>query len=103
MTDAYHNHKKLQWDCINPDKLKKKKYKNSGTVYLQSIKLTKAYSFLEYIMGGCEINFTVGIDFTASNGDPSKPSSLHYIDPLRPNEYTTALVAVGSVCQYYDT
>jgi len=29
----------LQWDCINPDKMKKKKYKNSGTVYLQSIKV----------------------------------------------------------------
>ena len=68
-----------------------------------SSQITKTYSFLEYIQGGCQINFTVGIDFTASNGNPSLPSSLHYIDPFKPNEYTAALMAVGSVCQYYDT
>jgi hypothetical protein len=54
-------------------------------------------------MGGCQINFTVGVDFTASNGDPSQPTSLHYIDPYKPNQYTQALVAVGQVCQDYDT
>lgn len=103
ITAAYQSGKKLQWECINPAKQKKRKYKNSGTVYLQSVKITKTYSFLEYIMGGCQVNFTVGVDFTASNGDPRKPSSLHYLDPYRPNEYTRALVAVGSVCQDYDT
>ena len=45
----------------------------------------------------------VGIDFTASNGDPSHPQSLHYINPYEPNEYVRALVAVGEVCQDYDT
>ena len=54
-------------------------------------------------MGGCQINFTVGVDFTASNGDPAKPTSLHYIDPYKPNQYTEALVAVGQVCQAYDS
>ena len=53
-------------------------------------------------MGGCQINFTVGIDFTGSNGNPRKPTSLHYIDPHKPNEYTTALIAVGEICQDYD-
>lgn len=53
-------------------------------------------------MGGCQINFTVGIDFTGSNGNPRHPSSLHYIDPFKPNEYTTALIAVGEICQDYD-
>ena len=54
-------------------------------------------------MGGCQINFTVGVDFTASNGEPSDPKSLHYINPIQPNEYTHALWAVGGVCQDYDT
>ena len=54
-------------------------------------------------MSGCQINFTVGVDFTLSNKDPKNPTSLHYIDPLKPNQYTQALVAVGSVCQDYDT
>lgn len=61
------------------------------------------YSFLDYVMGGCQINFTVGVDFTASNGNPSHPQSLHFIDPVRPSEYTHALWAVGGVCQDYDT
>ena len=64
--------------------------------------MLKMYSFLDYIIGGCQINFTVAIDFTASNGDPKEPSSLHYINPSAPNEYTKALVAVGEVCQDYD-
>lgn len=54
-------------------------------------------------MGGCQINFTVGVDFTASNLEPSNPKSLHYIDPYTPNQYTQALMAVGSICQDYDT
>ncbi|CAN6471891.1 unnamed protein product [Victoria cruziana] len=38
------------------------------------------HSFLDYIAGGCELNFMVAIDFTASNGNPRLPDSLHYID-----------------------
>ena len=38
-------------------------------------------SFLEYIEGGCYLSFMVAVDFTASNGLPNNPSSLHYINP----------------------
>ncbi|CAM9807249.1 unnamed protein product [Lampetra planeri] len=65
--------------------------------------IIKIYSFLEYIMGGCQIQFTVAIDFTASNGDPQNSCSLHYIHPYQPNEYLKALVAVGEICQDYDS
>lgn len=61
------------------------------------------YSFLDYVMGGCQINFTVGVDFTGSNGDPSSPDSLHYLSPTGVNEYLTALWSVGSVVQDYDS
>ncbi len=54
-------------------------------------------------MGGCQMNFTVGVDFTGSNGNPLNPTSLHFIDPAYPNEYTQALTAVGAVCQDYDS
>ena len=30
----------LQWDCINPSKQSKKKYKNSGTVFLESVRVS---------------------------------------------------------------
>ncbi|KAK6185839.1 hypothetical protein SNE40_007985 [Patella caerulea] len=96
--------KEPSWPCINEKKkAKKKKYTDSGVVVLTSCKITKDYSFLDYIFGGMQINFTVGIDFTASNGNPREPSSLHYINPNQPNEYMQAIRAVGYVCQDYDS
>ncbi|KAM9776676.1 copine-4 isoform X4 [Syngnathus typhle] len=93
-----------QWECINPKyQMKKKNYRNSGVVFLNHCKIIKMYSFLDYIMGGCQIQFTVAIDFTASNGDPRNSCSLHYIHPYQPNEYLKALVAVGEICQDYDS
>ncbi|KAL7979698.1 hypothetical protein Chor_004856 [Crotalus horridus] len=114
---------KIQWDCMNPKyKLKKRNYRNSGVVILLDLKswagrkqpsscsdaqilwkIHRVYSFLDYIMGGCQIHFTVAIDFTASNGDPRNSCSLHYINPYQPNEYLKALVAVGEICQDYDS
>ncbi|KAJ7986106.1 hypothetical protein DPEC_G00347360 [Dallia pectoralis] len=95
---------KVTWDCVNPKyKLRKKNYKNSGVVILSELKLHRVYSFLDYIMGGCQIHFTVAIDFTASNGDPRNSCSLHYINPYQPNEYLKALIAVGEICQDYDS
>ncbi|OBS77117.1 hypothetical protein A6R68_16420 [Neotoma lepida] len=73
-----------QWDCVNAKyKQKKRNYKNSGVVILADLK--------------------VAIDFTASNGDPRNSCSLHHINPYQPNEYLRALVAVGEVCQDYDS
>uniref|UniRef100_A0A673Y272 Copine II n=1 Tax=Salmo trutta TaxID=8032 RepID=A0A673Y272_SALTR len=94
----------VEFECINPKKQKKKKsYKNSGIIILKSCKVERDYTFLDYILGGCQIMFTVGIDFTASNGNPREPSSLHYINPLGSNEYLSAILAVGQIIQDYDT
>uniref|UniRef100_A0A8C6T9S8 Copine-3 n=1 Tax=Neogobius melanostomus TaxID=47308 RepID=A0A8C6T9S8_9GOBI len=90
-----------EFDCINSKKKQKKKsYKNSGVI---SVKLCQAYTFLDYIMGGCQINFTVAVDFTGSNGDPRMPESLHYISPQGVNEYLSAIWSVGNVIQDYDS
>ncbi|XP_069508336.1 copine-1 isoform X2 [Ambystoma mexicanum] len=94
----------VEFDCIHPDKKQKKKsYKNSGIVRVKSCKIETEYSFLDFVMGGCQINFTVGVDFTGSNGDPKSPDSLHFISPNGVNEYLTALWCVGNVVQDYDT
>ncbi|XP_043566868.1 copine-1-like isoform X1 [Chiloscyllium plagiosum] len=94
----------IEFECINPEKKKKKKsYKNSGIIRVRSCKLETEYSFLDYVMGGCQINFTVGVDFTGSNGDPHSSDSLHYISPNGVNEYLTAIWSVGQVVQDYDT
>lgn len=70
---------------------------------LNQLELTTRPSFLEYIFGGCEIGLTVAIDFTGSNGEPSRPSSLHYKGDLERNEYLKAIKSVGNILQYYDT
>ncbi|XP_056290362.1 copine-3-like isoform X1 [Pseudoliparis swirei] len=91
------------FECITPKKLKKKNYKNSGVISIKNCQVVKEYTFLDFIMGGCQINFTIAIDFTGSNGDPSSPQSLHYINPEGYNEYLTAIWAVGNIIQDYDS
>ncbi|KAK9215387.1 hypothetical protein WN944_007392 [Citrus x changshan-huyou] len=62
------------------------------------------YSFLDYISSGFELNFMVAVDFTASNGNPRNPNSLHYIDPSgRLNSYQQAIMEIGEVIQFYDS
>ena len=56
-------------------------------------------SFLEYISGGCYLSFMVAIDFTASNGLPHNPQSLHYQHPSQPNQYEKAIIAVGQIIE----
>lgn len=63
---------------INPEKQRKKRnYKHSGKLFAQ-VEIMRRPSFLDYVRGGCEISVMVAIDFTASNGAPSLPTSLHY-------------------------
>ncbi|KAM6971403.1 copine-3 isoform 1-T2 [Tautogolabrus adspersus] len=93
-----------EFECVNSKKKQKKKgYKNSGVVSVKLCQVVKEYTFLDYIMGGCQINFTVAIDFTGSNGDPKSPQSLHYISPQGVNEYLSAIWSVGNVVQDYDS
>eukprot|EP00063_Salmo_salar_P027847 XP_014002682.1 PREDICTED: copine-9-like isoform X4 [Salmo salar] len=92
------------YEVLNPKKKgKKKKYINSGTVTLLSFKVESEYTFVDFIRGGTQLNFTVAIDFTASNGDPSQPTSLHYMNPYQMNAYAMALKAVGDIIQDYDS
>ncbi|TKS71224.1 Copine-9 [Collichthys lucidus] len=92
------------YEVLNPKKKgKKKKYVNSGTVTLLSFKVESEYTFVDFIRGGTQLNFTVAIDFTASNGNPSQPTSLHYMSPYQMNAYAMALKAVGEIIQDYDS
>ncbi|ELT95706.1 hypothetical protein CAPTEDRAFT_3259 [Capitella teleta] len=93
------------YECINAKKQAKKgkKYRNSGTVELLSCRVTPVHSFLDFIQGGTQVHCTMAVDFTASNGDPRQPSSLHYMDPYQPNFYARALRAVTEIIQDYDS
>ena len=73
---------------IHPEKqVKNKSYTNSGLIYVDIPKIefpppsfevfinllpfrSSLYiRFVDYVVGGCELNFVVALDFTASNGD----------------------------------
>jgi copine 5/8/9 len=93
------------YECICPamQAKKGKKYTNSGFVKLMQCQIVQVPTFMDYIKGGTQIHCTIAVDFTASNGDPRSPTSLHYMDPYQPNLYARALRAVGDIIQDYDT
>ncbi|KAJ1262626.1 hypothetical protein BS78_09G123200 [Paspalum vaginatum] len=77
--------------------------KMKGQLFVDKLQEKVQHTFLDYISSGFELNFMVAVDFTASNGDPRVPQSLHYIDPSgRPNSYQQAILGVGEVLQFYD-
>lgn len=77
----------------------------SSKVTVSDVKVITQATFLDYIKAGAQIHFVISIDFTASNGDPAYPDSLHYLDPMghRMNPYEAALLAVGNIIKPYDT
>lgn len=88
---------------LNPKKVGKKKYTNSGVLKLMSMGTREELSFLYYLRNGSQIHFTMGVDFTSSNGDPKDSSSLHYIKQGTDNEYMTAIRAIAEIVQDYDS
>ena len=76
--------------------------KKKGSLDMANLKIDRQHSFLEYIFGGCEVDLSIAIDFTLSNGDPRQSSSLHYFDPQR-NQYLQAIQNVGNILQFYNT
>ena len=97
---------KSERPLVSKKKKQKKgeKYANSGHLLINSCQIELQPTFLDFISGGTELSFTVAIDFTASNGSPQDPRSLHYNDPTgAPNQYVTAIRAVGSIVQDYDS
>ncbi|XP_063221686.1 copine-8-like isoform X2 [Bacillus rossius redtenbacheri] len=90
------------YPCINPKKKSKLSYSNSGQIRLDYYEVRKIHSFMDYLKGGTQIHCSFAVDFTASNGDPASPDSLHYVSQV-PNMYELAIQAVGSIIQDYDS
>ena len=58
-------------------------------------------SFIGYLRAGMNINLTIGIDFTGSNGNYNDPRSLHYLNAGM-NDYEKAIRSCGDILAYYD-
>jgi len=95
----------VSWELVNEKKRKgNKKYKNSGILSFNRFDLTRQYSFMDYLVGGTQMNLIVAIDYTASNGDPRSPNSLHYLNPNGSlNQYAQVISSVGNILLSYDS
>ncbi|KAF7805157.1 protein BONZAI 3 [Senna tora] len=75
-----------------------------GKLFVDRYIEKEQFTFIDYISSGFELNFMVAVDFTASNGSPRSPDSLHYINPAgHLNAYQKAIMEVGEVIQFYDS
>ncbi|KAL7441470.1 hypothetical protein ACHAXM_011517 [Skeletonema potamos] len=64
----------------------------------------KKPTFVDYISGNCDLNMSVAIDFTGSNGDPRRPGTLHHFSrDGQMNGYEKAISAVGGIVAKYDS
>ena len=82
--------------------------KKRGHLIVKQMVVSEEYSFIDYIKSGTQMHFAVAIDFTASNGAPHDPRSLHFMNKTvgfeqNPNPYQMALRAVGEIIQPYDS
>ncbi|GAB9476148.1 Copine [Globisporangium polare] len=82
---------------------KGKKYTNAGLLVAHEVQIFRLPSFVEFLSGGLEMSLIIGIDYTASNGPPMDPRSLHFLDPRGPNQYQHAISATASILQEYDS
>ena len=57
----------------------------AGRLQVEFINLVEKPTFIDYLRSGWQINLHVAIDFTASNGESSMPTSLHYLGDF--NQY----------------
>ena len=71
-----------------------------ATLVLEDFKLWERAQFLDYLRGGIQVSIVCAIDYTASNGNPSSTSSLHYLG--NNNQYERAIYEVGQVVEPYD-
>jgi hypothetical protein len=76
-----------------------------GSMTFDKFDLIVRPSMVDFLRSGWKISLSVAIDFTASNGELSDPSSLHYIDrsnPLKMTAYELAIQQVGNILEAYD-
>ena len=72
------------------------------TLKIWKCELFRTYSFLDYINNGCELNLTIGVDFTGSNMNVITGQNLHNSD-LTQNQYYNAIQRIGGILLNFDS
>jgi vacuolar-type H+-ATPase subunit F/Vma7 len=84
-------------------KNEKKSNETGGFVKVVKSEIIQEKSFLDHLTGGMQINVSLGIDFTASNGMPNMNNSLHHFSENSESEYAQAIRFLGEVLKGYDS
>ena len=66
-----------------------------------NVKVENHPTFISYLRSGINIQLTIGIDFTGSNGHYKDPPSLHYLGNGL-NNYESAIRSCGDIVSAYD-
>jgi hypothetical protein len=77
--------------------------KSSGTLRVDEVQSRPILSFIDYLRAGVKLSCAIAIDFTASNGLPSNPQSLHYSKADFKNQYEKAIIEIGGILESYDS
>ena len=89
-------------ELINSKIINLKMSKNRTFTLTSISRITKNYTFVDYLKVGVQIGLSIAIDFTGSNGNPKDQRSLHFIGGQQPNQYERAIFACGNIVAYYD-
>ena len=62
-------------------------------------------TFLDYVMGGCEVKLSVAVDLTSSNEDKKiyPKGSLHQTENIEQNHYYQAIKIIAENLENYDS
>lgn len=80
----------------------KVKNKTPVTFSISQFRKKEIREFSDYLKGGLNLTQFIGIDFTASNGNPSTSDSLHFITPGKMNHYQRAILSLGEILEKYN-
>jgi hypothetical protein len=104
LEDMIHNQVLGQFKSPIPNFLGKDKINVNLTQNLKlniSCSLEKHPTFISYLRSDMNINLTIGIDFTGSNGHYKDEPSYHYLDAGM-NNYEKAIRSCGDILAPYD-
>ena len=84
-------------------KNEKKGNETGGFINVIVSQIIQESSFLDHLTQGMQLNVSLGIDFTASNGLPTNNNSLHYFSEDKESEYAQAIRSLAEVLKAYDS
>jgi len=76
--------------------------KFAGCLIFEKIEVREGKSLTDFLRNGLNLFMNYAIDFTASNGDPKDPNSLHHLKQGSLNLYQQAIQSIGTILESYD-